>query len=258
MKYKGKRYRYTESKSKETKIKRAIFITVLSIIVAGIVCVVLFNALFKFQSGKERVKSYSKSMTSGVELVTSFAPTHPTHFVISSETAEPSTKTTTQKPTQATTQKPTQSQTTEPPEPTEELKQGWLIDIDNPDYDYSPEPIYLTDEDRYLIAKTVMREFGDGGYEACCLQAQAFRDAMVFSQASAEYTYQYFQYDAYPLVEEPNSECYDAVDFIFGGNMAVPHRVLYMYSPEYVYSAWHESQTFVVEYNGIRFFDLAE
>jgi hypothetical protein len=31
-----------------------------------------------------------------------------------------------------------------------------------------------------------------------------------------------------------------------------------MYSPEYVYSAWHESQTFVVEYNGVRFFDLAE
>ena len=258
MKYKGKRYRYTETKSKETKIKRAIFITILSIIVVGLVGTVLFNALFKFQSSKERVKSYSKSMTSGVELVTSPILTHPTHFVLSSETTELPTETTTQKPAQATTQKPIQPQTTEPPEPTEEPKQGWLIDIDNPDYDYSPEPIYLTDDDRYLIAKTVMREFGDGGYEACCLQAQAFRDAMVFSQASAEYTYQYFQYDAYPLVEEPSSECYDAVDFIFGGNMAVPHRVLYMYSPEYVYSAWHESQTFVVEYNGIRFFDLAE
>ena len=258
MKYKGKRYRYTESKSKETKIKRAIFITVLSIIAAGIVGTVLFNAFFKFQSSKERVKSYSKSMASSVELVTSFAPTHPTRFVLSSGTTEPSTETTTQKPAQATTQNLTQSQTTEPSEPTEEPKQGWLIDIDNPDYDYNPEPIYLTDDDRYLIAKTVMREFGDGGYEACCLQAQAFRDAMVFSQASAEYTYQYFQYDAYPLVEEPSSECYEAVDYIFGGNMAVPHRVLYMYSPEYVYSAWHESQTFVVEYNGIRFFDLAE
>lgn len=255
MKYKGKRYRYTESKSKETKIKRAIFITILSIIVVGIVGTVLFNALFKFQSSKEMVKSYSKSMTSGVELVTSPVSTYYTRFVPSSEII-------TQKPMQATTQKPTQSttqqQTTEPPESTEEPKQGWLIDIDNPDYDYNPEPIYLPDEDRYLIAKTVMREFGDGGYEACCLQAQAFRDAMVFSQASAEYTYQYFQYDAYPLVEEPSSECYEAVDFIFGGNMAVPHRVLYMYSPEYVYSAWHESQTFVVEYNGIRFFDLAE
>lgn len=251
MKYKGKRYRHIETKSKETKIKRAIFITVLSIIAAGIVGTVLFNAFFKFQSSKERVKSYSKSMTSGVELVTSPVSTYYTRFVPSSETI-------TQKPMQATTQNPTQSQTTEPPEPTEEPKQGWLIDIDNPDYDYSPEPIYLTDEDRYLIAKTVMREFGDGGYEACCLQAQAFRDAMVFSQASAEYTYRYFQYDAYPLVEEPSSECYEAVDFIFGGNMAVPHRVLYMYSPEYVYSAWHESQTFVVEYNGIRFFDLAE
>ena len=255
MKYKGKRYRHIETKSKETKIKRAIFITILSIIVVGIVGTVLFDAIFKFQSSKEMVKSYSKSMTSGVELVTSPVSTYYTRFV-------PSSETTTQKPMQATTQKPTQPttqpQTIEPPEPTEEPKQGWLIDIDNPDYDYNPEPIYLTDDDRYLIAKTVMREFGDGGYDACCLQAQAFRDAMVFSQASAEYTYQYFQYDAYPLVEEPSSECYEAVDFIFGGNMAVPHRVLYMYAPEYVTSKWHESQTFVVEYNGIRFFDLAE
>ena len=255
MKYKGKRYRYAESKSKETKIKRAIFITLLSIVAAGIVCTVLFNALFKFQSSKEMVKSYSKSMTSGVELVTSPVSTYYTRFV-------PSSETTMQKPMQATTQKPTQPttqpQTTEPPEPTEEPKQGWLIDIDNPDYDYNPPTIFLTDDDRELIAKTVMREFGDGGYTACCLQAQAFRDAMVYSHASAEYTYQYFQYDAYPLVEVPSSECYAAVDFIFGGNMAVPHRVLCMYSPEYVYSAWHESQTFVVEYNGIRFFDLAE
>lgn len=256
MKYKGKRYRYTESKSKETKIKRAIFITSLSIIATGIVCAVLFNAFFKFQSSKERVKSYSKSMTSGVELVTSFAPTRPTHFVLSSETAEPSTKTTTQKSTQATIQKPTQSQTTEPPEPTEEPKQGWLIDIDNPDYDYNPPTIFLTDDDRELIAKTVMREFGDGGYAACCLQAQAFRDAMVYSHASAADTYHYFQYDAYPLIEEPNQDSYDAVDYIFDGNLAVPHRVLCMYAPAYCSSAWHESQPFVLEYGGVRFFDV--
>lgn len=233
MKYKGKRYRFAEGDSPKNKIQRAIFIVMLLIIAAGIVSTVIFVMLFKHPVGEIEESSYAESMTMGVELLTDPAPTYPTRFVLPSETTESS-------------------------EPTEEPKKRWLIDIDNPDYDYNPAPIYLTEDDRYLIAKTVMREFGDGGYDACCLQAQAFRDAMVLSQASAEYTYKYFQYDAYPLVKEPSSECYKAVDYIFAGNMAVPHRVLYMYAPEYVTSKWHESQTFVVDYNGVRFFDLAE
>lgn len=233
MKHKGRRYRFIEGGSQKNKIQQAIFIVMLLIIAAGIVSTVIFIILFKSSVGETEETSYSESMTLGVELVTDPVPTYPTRFVLPSETTESS-------------------------EPTEEPKKKWLIDIDNPDFDYNPEPIYLTEDDRYLIAKTVMREFGDGGYDACCLQAQAFRDAMVLSQASAEYTYKYFQYDAYPLVKEPSPECYKAVDYIFAGNMAVPHRVLYMYAPEYVTSKWHESQTFVVDYNGVRFFDLAE
>ena len=234
MKHKGKRYRFIEGESQNNKTRRVIeVILILSFIAVGIISTVIFSILFKPAVGEMDETSHSESMTMGVELVTDPVPTYPTRFVLPSETTESS-------------------------EPTEEPKQRWLIDIDNPDYDYNPEPIYLTEDDRYLIAKTIMREFGDGGYMACCLQAQAFRDAMVLSKASAEYTYHYFQYDAYPLVKEPSSECYEAVDYIFDGNMAVPHRVLYMYAPEYVYSGWHESQTFVVEYNGIRFFDLVE
>lgn len=240
MKHKGKRYRFVEGESLKNKIQKAIFIVMLLIIAAGIVSTVIFVILFKPPIGKIEGKSYVENMTMGVELVTDPVPTYPTYFTIPSETA----------------QKPTQVATVESTEESE--AKTWLIDIDNPDFDYDPQAIELTEEDRYLIAKTVMREFGDGGYEACCLQAQAFRDAMVLSQASAEYTYKYFQYDAYPLTKEPNQHCYDAVDYIFAGNMAVPHRVLYMYAPKYVHSKWHESQTFVVEYNGVRFFDLAE
>jgi hypothetical protein len=114
----------------------------------------------------------------------------------------------------------------------------------------------LTEDDRELIAKIVMNEFGDGGYKACCLQAQAFRDDMISHNLSAENAYHYFQYDAYSLDKAPNKNCYDAVDYIFAGNMAVPHRILYMYDTAYCNSSWHESQIFVVEYKGIRFFDM--
>lgn len=249
---KGKRYRVNETKSRKNRIKQLFFITILIVTVFGIVSILIISSILDSQLSNtdagisiRPVESHSVATAVGTTIDTS-APSKD----ISENSTQLSAATT------STTLATTQVLTTEPTE--KQAEKSWLVDIDNPDYDYNPPTIFLTDDDRELIAKTVMREFGDGGYTACCLQAQAFRDAMVYSHASAEYTYQYFQYDAYPLVEVPSSECYAAVDFIFGGNMAVPHRVLCMYSPEYVYSAWHESQTFVVEYNGIRFFDLAE
>lgn len=247
----GKRYRVNETKSRKNRIKRLFFITILIVTVFGIASILAISSILDSQPSNTEVGISIKPMES--HSVATAVGTTIDNSTSSKDISENSTQLSA---STSTTLATTQVLTTEPTE--KQIEKIWLIDIDNPDYDYNPPTIFLTDDDRELIAKTVMREFGDGGYAACCLQAQAFRDAMVYSHASAEYTYQYFQYDAYPLVEEPSSECYEAVDFIFGGNMAVPHRVLYMYSPEYVYSAWHESQTFVVEYNGIRFFDLAE
>ena len=36
---------------------------------------------------------------------------------------------------------------------------------------------------------------------------------------------------------------------------AVQHRMLYMYNPYMVKSAFHESQNFILSYQGVRFFD---
>lgn len=134
---------------------------------------------------------------------------------------------------------------------------GYLIEIDNPDYTYSPQVIHLDDSDRELAAKIIMREFGDGGFEACCLQAQALRDAMIFSRSSLEQIYHFFQYDAYSIDYTPNRDCYDAIDYIFeSGGLAVPHRILVMYNPAHATSTWHETQVFVVDYDGVRYFDM--
>lgn len=248
---KGKRYRVNETKSRKNRIKQLFFITILIVTVFGIVSILTISSILNSQQSNTDVGISIRPMES--HSVATAVGTTIDNSISSKDISENSTQISVATTLATLT---TQVFTTEPTE--EQAEKSWLIDIDNPDYDYNPPTIFLTDDDRELIAKTVMREFGDGGYTACCLQAQAFRDAMVYSHASAADTYHYFQYDAYPLIEEPSSECYEAVDFIFGGNMAVPHRVLCMYSPEYVYSAWHESQTFVVEYNGIRFFDLAE
>lgn len=133
----------------------------------------------------------------------------------------------------------------------------YLFDIDNPDYTYDPMVIHLQDDDRVLAAKIIMNEFGDGGFEACCLQAQALRDAMIYSRSSLEQIYHFFQYDKYPLLKLPNQDCYNAIDYIFeSGELAVPHRVLVMYNPQHARSDWHESQEFVIEYQDVRYFDM--
>lgn len=130
-----------------------------------------------------------------------------------------------------------------------------LIEINNPNYSYSPKQIHLSKSDRELAARVIMGEYGNGGYVACCLIAQSMRDGMIKSNYSSisEIVTQY-QYSGYN--DFPNKDCYDAIDYIFeSGGLAVPHRILYMYSTSLTYSSWHESQKFIVQHGVVRFFD---
>ena len=252
MHYKGKRYKVDETKLKENKKNLIIFLTIVTIITAGITSILLFISWHTTQTNEISDNDYIDYTTNPVTEPIEFYSTVPSTNISESPTNI------VEKPIQETTQASTVETTEESiEESTEEQEtKTWLVDIDNPDYDYEPQAIFLTDDDRELIATVVMHEFGAGGYIACCIQAQAFRDAMIFGQASAQSTYHFFQYDTYPLTQTPNQDCYDAVDYIFAGNMAVPHRILVMYTPQYVVSDWHESQTFVLEYGGVRYFDM--
>jgi hypothetical protein len=249
MRGKGTRYKVNEHKD---RIKQATIKIIFTIIIVGIVSTGLLFLFLDYQPKELKSKDEVESSTVEVILTTEATQkptTKPTQKVTETSTQKP-----TEKPTENLTEPHTQASTTIPAEV--QAMDTWLIDISNPDYNYIPQAVLITDTDRELIATVVMHEFGDCGYEACCLQAQAFRDAMVFSQASAETVYHSFQYDAYPWTKIPNQDCYDAVDYIFAGNAAVPHRVLCMYAPECCSSSWHESQNFVVEYKGVRFFDI--
>ena len=55
---------------------------------------------------------------------------------------------------------------------------------------------------------------------------------------------------------ETNQECIQAVSYIFDENKdAVQHRIMYMYNPDMVQSAFHESQNYILTYQTVRFFD---
>lgn len=85
-------------------------------------------------------------------------------------------------------------------------------------------------------------------------RAQSVKDAMCF--------------DGYPTVASvienchytgstkigTNQECIQAVSYIFDENKdAVQHRIMYMYNPDMVQSAFHESQNYILTYQTVRF-----
>ena len=68
-----------------------------------------------------------------------------------------------------------------------------------------------------------------------------------YSASSVISNMQYYGYNS-----EPNEDSYAAVDYIFSGNAAVQHRVLYMNNSD---GGWHATQNLVVYYDGVWFYD---
>ena len=133
---------------------------------------------------------------------------------------------------------------------------GYLVAIDNPDPSYGCPQISLTDDDRDLLERLCMGEFGSGGFIGAALIAQSVKDAMCFDgYATVADVIHYCRYDGSTDIGT-NDACRQAVRYVFDDNCdAVQHRIMYMYNPYMVKSAFHESQNFILSYQGVRFFD---
>lgn len=131
---------------------------------------------------------------------------------------------------------------------------SYLISISNPDPNYSPKSVTLSDYDRAKLERLVMGEAGSMGYNGCALVAQCVRDAMNRSNTtSIDKIISDYGYYA-PTNKEPNQTVKDAVSYIFDQNgSAVQHRILCFYTGQ---SGWHETQNFIVGCQNVRFFDL--
>lgn len=112
----------------------------------------------------------------------------------------------------------------------------------------------LSSYDRAKLERLVMGEAGSMGFNGCAVVAQAIRDSMVRSgTTSIDQIISEYQYFASTSMQ-PNSDVKNAVSFIFDQDgIAVQHRVMCFYVG---YSAWHETQTFITQIDGVRFFDL--
>lgn len=130
-----------------------------------------------------------------------------------------------------------------------------LLSIDCADENYKGAIVQLTPEDRDILERLVMGEAGGEGYEGAALVAQAIRDTMVYrgfgSVAEVRSALKY----SGSLKREPNQSVLNAVSYVFDeGGVVVKHPIFYFYAPGMVKSSFHESQKFIIEHGGHRFF----
>lgn len=118
----------------------------------------------------------------------------------------------------------------------------------------SGDIIRLSPEDRQLIAGIIAGEVDPYDEYGCLLLAQTLRDNWLrCGCSSAAEVQSCCQYDGYKPF---TTDCIEfAIARIFdNGGSVVEGRVYFMYAPALCQSDWHESQRFVVEHGGVRYF----
>lgn len=194
-------------------------------------------------------------------VLTTTKPVSTTEKPTQTTTVAPTTKATKPSATQATTQAATIPFATAIPPQTPadynaQWNAGYLVAIDNPDTTYECGQVTLCDADRDLLERLCMGEFGSGGFVGAALIAQAVKNAMCFDgYTSVQSIIDGCHYTGRTDIGT-NEACKQAVRYIFDENHdAVQHRIMYMYNPNLVQSAFHESQNYILTYQDVRFFD---
>ena len=130
-----------------------------------------------------------------------------------------------------------------------------LLKINKPDNSYTGTIVKLNKNDRYILEHLVMGEAGNQGFIGASLVAQTIRDTMITKNIKTVEEVRISHKYSGRIDIEPNKDVLDACKFIFDeGGCAVKSKLFYFYAPGVVKSKWHESQNFVVEYKGHRFF----
>lgn len=147
-----------------------------------------------------------------------------------------------------------QTEETDKPEPVE----ARVVQYDPPPTpmpEIVPEARYaLTDAERDIVERVVMAEAGGEGFDGQRLVAQCILNtAEAMDMRPDEVVTAPNQYAA--PAEHASEMVMDSVSAVFDdGDMVTDEPIRWFYAPARVYSAWHESKAFVLEYGGHRFF----
>lgn len=138
------------------------------------------------------------------------------------------------------------------PEPIDEPNIEPIEEVETEIVEFVPE-FYLSDEERQIVERIVMGESGGESYEGQVLVAQCILNACLKDNIQPSEVRTKYGYSGWN--EEPNESVKKAVSAVFDdGYKVTDESVLYFYAPEVITSNWHETQKFVTEVGGHRFF----
>lgn len=135
-------------------------------------------------------------------------------------------------------------------EPEEEIEEK--ADISEEAIESGPR-FYLSDYERAELESLVMAESGAESYEGQMGVAQCILNACEKENKQPSEIAIMYRYTKHRPA--PNESVKEAVRAVFDrGEVITDAKILYFYAPALVYSAWHESQTYVLTVGGHKFF----
>ena len=113
----------------------------------------------------------------------------------------------------------------------------------------------LTDEERALVESVVMAESGGEDYDGQRLVAQCILNACILEEKRPDVIVVEYQYTKHR--PEPSESVVRAVAAVFDNyDVVTEEPILVFYAPRWCTSEWHESQQFILEHGGHRFFAI--
>lgn len=114
----------------------------------------------------------------------------------------------------------------------------------------------LNNEERRIAECIVMGEAGGESYKGQMLVAQCLLNACLEDGLQPSEVRTAYKYSGWN--EHPSESVKKAVSAVFDlGEQVTDEPVKYFYAPKHCNSSWHETQTFVIEVGGHRFFKEA-
>ena len=112
---------------------------------------------------------------------------------------------------------------------------------------------YLSEEERYIVECIVMGESGGEPYEGQVLVAQCILNGCLKESVQPSELRKMYRYSGYRT--NVTKSVKKAVSAVFDDGYKVTEEpILYFYAPKHSKGKWHETQCFVIEVGGHRFF----
>ncbi len=125
--------------------------------------------------------------------------------------------------------------------------------VDTQEDDKNVPLFYLNDYERNVAECIVMGESGHETYEGQILVAQCLLNACIKDGLQPSEVRIKYQYRGW--MDNPTDSVKQAVSAVFDdGHKVTNEFILYFYAPKYSKGKWHETQRFVIELGGHRFF----